>query len=192
MIRPTTPILPMEKITIYTDGSCHGNPGPGGWAAVILHGSNLQEISGGMYYTTNNRMELTAVIEALKTLTSPSDIIVVSDSKYVCDHLPNVKRLLQNPKVKNKDLWDQILRASIFHSIKTQWVRGHNGDTFNARCDVLANAEANTVAREKDVRQAIFSALLADHTLTTAEVADRCKVHIKLAEKYRAQFFSGR
>lgn len=185
-------MVKMDKITIYTDGSCHGNPGPGGWAAVILHGSARKEISGGMYYTTNNRMELTAVIEALKTLSSPSDVTVVSDSKYVCDHLENVKRLMCNPTAKNKDLWSQIMRATIVHKIKTRWVRGHNGDVFNARCDALANAEADMIAHEKDIRQAVFSALLADHTLSAEELAARCRVHITFAEKYRAQFFSGR
>ena len=84
------------------------------------------------------------------------------------------------------------MRATIIHKVKTRWVRGHNGDVFNARCDALANAEADMIAHEKDIRQAVFSALLADHTLSAEELAARCRVHITFAEKYRAQFFSGR
>lgn len=182
----------MDKVTIYTDGSCHGNPGPGGYAAVILKGNDRQEISGGQYYTTNNRMELTAVLEGLKTLPRPCNVTIISDSKYVCDNLPNIKRLMCNPNAKNKDLWSQIMRASIIHSIKTKWVRGHNGDVFNARCDSLANAEADTIEHETDIRLAVFAALLEDHTLSAVAIADKCKIHVSFAEKYRQQFFAGR
>ena len=182
----------MSKVTIYADGSCLGNPGPGGWAAIILIGGKMQEIHGGHYCSTNNRMELTAVIEALHTIKTPSQVTVISDSQYVCNYIPKAQQLIQNPKTKNSDLWRQIAELSIIHDIKSCWVRGHSGNAFNERADILARSEAISIKRERDIRTKIFAALLADHTLSPGDLAEKCRVHISLAAKYRNLFFQGR
>jgi ribonuclease HI len=137
----------MKKIDIYTDGACRGNPGPGGWGALLIYKDADKAIYGGEIDTTNNRMEMTAIIEALKIVKMDCNITLYTDSKYVMDGitkwLSNWKKkgwITSNKKpVKNKDLW-QILEESISkHSIEWQWVKGHAGIPGNEKADELAN-----------------------------------------------------
>ncbi len=138
----------MKQVTIYTDGACSGNPGPGGWGVLLLHGTAEKELTGGAADTTNNRMELTAAIEALQSLKEPCRVSLVTDSKYVRDGITewlalwkrrNWRTAAKKP-VKNVDLWQQLDQAAEGHEIDWQWVRGHTGDPGNERADALANA----------------------------------------------------
>ena len=132
---------------IYTDGACRGNPGIGGWGASLSYNGTHKEIYGGEKETTNNRMEMTAVIEAIKALKQPSDITINSDSKYVLDGinewLPNWKKrnwkTAAKKPVKNVDLWKQLDALSQLHTIEWVWVKGHSGNPGNERADELAN-----------------------------------------------------
>ena len=137
----------MKKIDIYTDGACRGNPGPGGWGALLIYKDANKTIYGGEKNTTNNRMEMTAIIEALKIVKMDCEITLYTDSKYVMDGitkwLPNWKKkgwITSNKKpVKNKDLW-QILEECISkQNIEWQWVKGHAGIPGNEKADELAN-----------------------------------------------------
>lgn len=136
-----------KSVQIYTDGACRGNPGIGGWGASLRYNGTHKEIYGGALETTNNRMELTAVIEALKALKQPSDLIIHSDSKYVLsginEWLPNWKKrnwkTANRKPVKNVDLWQQLDALIQPHTIKWVWVKGHSGNAGNERADELAN-----------------------------------------------------
>lgn len=137
----------MKKVEIFTDGACKGNPGPGGWGAILRYNSTEKELSGGIAETTNNRMELTAVIEALSALKEPCDIILYTDSKYVCNAITKgwAKKWQQNNWMRskkepalNKDLWEKLLQLIDNHKVKFVWIRGHNGHPENERCDKLA------------------------------------------------------
>ena len=144
----------MPKVEIYTDGACSGNPGAGGWG-VILRGNGVEkELSGGQANTTNNRMELTAVIEALKALTKSCELIIYTDSRYVMDGvtkwLPNWQNngwRTANKKtpVKNIDLWQSLESLIQKHQIKWVWVKGHNGHAENERVDELARIQAKSM-----------------------------------------------
>jgi ribonuclease HI len=143
----------MEKIEIYTDGACKGNPGPGGWGALLIAGANEKEMFGGESNTTNNRMELKAVIEALCALKRPCDVIVHTDSQYVQKGISEWihgwkargwKTAAREP-VKNADLWQALDEAQARHTIEWRWVRGHNGDAGNERADKLANRGVESV-----------------------------------------------
>jgi ribonuclease HI len=135
-------------VDIYTDGACRGNPGPGGWAALLSAGGREKEISGAQPQTTNNRMELQAVIEALQALKKPVDVRLYTDSQYVrrgiLEWLPQWKargwKTVDRKPVKNQDLWQQLETAAARHRIEWHWVPGHAGVPGNERCDVLANA----------------------------------------------------
>ena len=139
----------MSVVEIYTDGACRGNPGPGGWAATLQVGEHLRELFGGEAQTTNNRMELTAVIEGLQALKRPCEVDLYLDSQYVrqgiTEWLPGWKakgwRTASKQPVKNVELWQQLdtLVATGGHTIDWRWVRGHNGDPGNERADELAN-----------------------------------------------------
>ncbi len=138
-----------KEIAIYTDGACSGNPGKGGWAAILTYRGTEKELSGGERETTNNRMELTAVIMALEALKEPCSVTLYSDSKYVVDALEKGwleswvrrgwKKADKSP-VLNRDLWERYLAASKKHTIRFVWVRGHDGHAYNERCDRLAVA----------------------------------------------------
>jgi len=139
-------------VTIHTDGSCLGNPGPGGWAAVLCGAESRTELFGGYRLTTNNRMELMAVIEAISTLTQPCKIELHSDSQYFLHAL--TKGWLKNWKrngwltaakkpVKNRDLWQRLDPLLAAHRIDYRWVKGHSGNRENERCDLLARREAS-------------------------------------------------
>ena len=141
----------MKAVTVYTDGACSGNPGPGGWGAVLLYGSHRKEISGGAPATTNNRMELTAVIEALKLLKEPCQVALYSDSKYVIDALEKGwawgwkrRGWVKSDKkpALNPDLWEELLQLTQIHTLEYHWVKGHASNPLNNRCDELAVAES--------------------------------------------------
>ena len=134
------------SVAIYTDGACSGNPGPGGWGAVLLHGGYRREISGASARTTNNRMELTAAIRALEALKRPTAVDLYTDSTYVKDGitrwLPNWKargwRTASKSPVKNRDLWEALDALTARHDVTWHWVRGHAGNAQNERADTLA------------------------------------------------------
>lgn len=132
----------MKEVTIYTDGACSYNPGPGGWAAVLLYGEHRREISGGEKNTTNNRMELMAVIEALKLLKEPCKVKIHSDSAYIvnCFHQKWYVKWEKTGFKKNPDLWKELLRLSRIHDTEFIKVKGHSTVELNNRCDELARA----------------------------------------------------
>ena len=151
----------MKQITLYTDGACSGNPGPGGWAAILSYNGAEKELSGGFGHTTNNRMELMGAIAGLASLKEPCEVTVVSDSKYVVDAMRNGwaakwrangwKRNRKDPAL-NPDLWQRLLDLCAHHQVKFQWVNGHAGHPENERCDCLAVAAAATRGLPEDVR----------------------------------------
>jgi ribonuclease HI len=136
----------MKKIVIYTDGACEGNPGPGGFAAVIREDGREREVTGAEPQTTNNRMELTAVIRALESLPEPREVHVVTDSQYVVLGMTEWIRAWQRKRwknasgqpVKNKDLWSRLLELTSRHKVNWEWIRGHSGHVENERADRLA------------------------------------------------------
>ena len=141
----------MKTVTIYTDGACSGNPGPGGWGAILQYGEFRKELSGGEAHTTNNRMELTGVITALEALKEPCIVELYSDSKYVIDALDKgwargwQKRGWVKSDKKpalNPDLWQRLLELCDYHTVKLHWVKGHAENPYNNRCDELAVAES--------------------------------------------------
>jgi len=144
----------MKKVYIYTDGSCKSNPGPGGWCAILVYGRVEKVISGGERETTNNRMELTAIIEALKALKEPCDVTLTSDSKYALDALINGwarswqskgwRKADKSPAL-NPDLWEELLSLTTRHKIDYVWVKGHAGHEYNERCDKIAQDEAAAI-----------------------------------------------
>lgn len=139
----------MKKVIIYTDGACSGNPGPGGWGAILQYGAHEKELSGGDPQTTNNKMELTGVIEALRLLKEPCEVDLYSDSKYVIDGITKGwakgwkargwKKADKTP-AKNPELWDALLGLLDYHTVRFHWVKGHADNPKNNRCDELAVA----------------------------------------------------
>ena len=137
----------MKKINIYTDGACKGNPGPGGWGALIVLEDEQIELSGGKKETTNNQMELMAVIKSLEHFDNKIDAIIYTDSKYVMDGITNnIKRWKINgwktaskKPVKNSELWKSLDSLNSFHNIQWNWVKGHSGHPGNEKADALAN-----------------------------------------------------
>ena len=141
----------MNEVTIYTDGACSGNPGPGGWGAILMMGENRKEISGGLANTTNNIMELTAVIEALKMLKRPCKVNIYSDSAYVVNAFLQMWiygwmkkgwKTAGNEPVKNKELWQELYELTKIHDVTFNKVKGHADNEFNNRCDELARMES--------------------------------------------------
>ena len=137
----------MKQVQVFTDGACSGNPGPGGWGAVLRFGDKERELCGGADNTTNNRMELTAAIEGLRALNEPCEVVLTTDSTYVKD---GITRWLANWKkngwktaakkaVKNQDLWQELDQQTSRHAVQWQWVKGHSGHSENERADALAN-----------------------------------------------------
>ena len=138
-----------KKVTIYTDGACSGNPGKGGWGAILIYGDAVKEISGGEDNTTNNRMELKAVIEGLKALKSSCDVEIYSDSAYVVNAFTQKWidgwqkknwKTAGNTSVKNVDLWKELLSLMQNHKVVFKKVKGHSDDELNERCDALAKS----------------------------------------------------
>ena len=137
----------MQKVIIYTDGACSGNPGPGGWAAVLMYKENKKEISGAIKNTTNNIMELTAVVEALKTLKFPCKVDLYSDSSYVINAfekkwifgwMKNNWKTSSKEPVKNKEIWQELYDLTKVHKVNFIKVKGHSDNVWNNRCDELA------------------------------------------------------
>jgi ribonuclease HI len=143
----------LPLVEIFTDGACRGNPGPGGWAALLRKGKTEREISGGESDTTNNRMELTAAIKALQALSRPCRVELHTDSNYVRDGMTrwirnwrsNGWRTADKKPVKNADLWQALIAASEPHRVEWHWVKAHNGHPENERVDSLACAEADAM-----------------------------------------------
>lgn len=141
----------MQHVDIYTDGSCLKNPGPGGWGAILVYKGTEKEMSGGDPDTTNNRMELTAAIEALSALKKPCEVTMTTDSKYLCDGIgkgwaeswkkKGWKRSDNSPAL-NPDLWDKLLELCSLHTVELVWVKGHAGHPYNERCDQMAQERA--------------------------------------------------
>ena len=141
-----------EKVIIYTDGECSGNPGPGGWGAILMYKDAKKEISGGMKETTNNIMEITAVIEALKCLKVESDVQVYSDSAYtvnafnqgwIYNWMKNGWKTANGSAVKNKELWQELYALTKKHKVEFIKVKGHADNEFNNRCDEMAREAIN-------------------------------------------------
>jgi ribonuclease HI len=147
---PDAAEVSLKKIEIFTDGACKGNPGPGGWGAILRMGKHEKELSGSDPQTTNNRMEMTGVIRALNALTEPCEITICTDSRYVIDgmtkwvHGWQKKGWVNASKqpVRNADLWHDLIEACGRHKITWQWVRGHDGHIENERADKLASDAA--------------------------------------------------
>ena len=148
----------MKKINIYTDGACRGNPGPGGYGIIFEYGGHHREMSLGCKHTTNNRMELTAAIVALRTLKEPCEVTLYSDSKYLTDAInkgwidnwvKNGWRKSDKSEVLNVDLWQELLFQMTIHKVEFVWVKGHASHPMNNRCDELATAAADRVAGKK-------------------------------------------
>lgn len=140
-----------KTVQLFTDGACSGNPGPGGWGAILRFGEHEKELSGGAENTTNNRMELTAVIEGLLALKTPCIVELTTDSRYVADGLDkgwaqswkkNGWRKADKKPALNPDLWDELLRLAEIHTLKINWIKGHAGHAENERCDALAVAQS--------------------------------------------------
>ncbi len=144
----------MKHVDIYTDGACRGNPGTGGWGAILVYHGVEKELSGGENPTTNNRMELTAAIEALSALNEPCEVTLTSDSKYLVDavtkgwalswKLNGWKKGDKSPAL-NPDLWEKLLNLLEIHRVTLVWVKGHDGHPYNERCDRLATAFADSL-----------------------------------------------
>lgn len=151
----TTAAPSSKDVVVYTDGACRGNPGPGGWGALLRAGSHEKELWGGEKLTTNNRMELTAVIQALAALTRPCGVTLYTDSEYVRNGITtwihNWKRrgwrTADGKPVKNVDLWQRLDELAAGHRVQWRWVKGHSGDPDNERADALANRGVDSVLR---------------------------------------------
>ncbi len=146
----------MDKVTVYTDGACSGNPGPGGWAAVLLSGEHRKEISGGEASTTNNRMELLAVINALELLKRPCEVTLYTDSQYI-ERAVNQGWLRawkargwrrRDGELKNPELWQRLDKLLTAHAVTFRWVKGHAENDLNNRCDALAVAERDRFSKK--------------------------------------------
>ena len=146
----------MKKVCIYTDGACSGNPGPGGWAAILCYNGHEKELSGGEAVTTNNRMELTAVISALEALREPCEVELWTDSQYIAraineGWLAGWKRRgwkRKEGELKNPELWQRLDALLNTHSVSFNWVKGHDGQEQNERCDALAVAQRDKFSRQ--------------------------------------------
>ncbi|MEI8341893.1 MAG: ribonuclease HI [Verrucomicrobiota bacterium] len=161
----------MKRVTIYTDGACEGNPGPGGWAAVLEFGAASRELCGGSIATTNNRMEMQAALEALLCLKEGCEVDLYTDSEYLREGITKWIKAWKakgwKKKVKNADLWKALDEATRRHSVTWHWVKGHAGNPGNERCDVLATTEAKKfkTTHSSGERAAALDEFLARRTL---------------------------
>lgn len=145
----------MKEVQLFTDGACSGNPGPGGWGAILRYGKYEKEISGGAAETTNNRMELTAAIEGLSQLTEPCIVTLVTDSQYVCNGIEkgwaeswkrNGWKKADKKPAQNADLWEKLLELCGRHKVSFKWIKGHAGYAENERCDRMAVEQSRRFA----------------------------------------------
>lgn len=151
----------MKKVVIHTDGACEGNPGPGGWAALLRHGAHVKELCGAEPATTNNRMELTAAIGALRALREPCEVELFTDSEYLRDGITSWVaawkarnwRTADRKPVKNDDLWRQLDEVCVRHKVQWHWLKGHAGHPDNERCDKLARAEIAKLRKQYTAEQ---------------------------------------
>jgi len=151
----------MKKVVIHTDGACEGNPGPGGWAAILRYGAHAKELCGGEPATTNNRMELTAAIEALRAIKEPCDVQLFTDSEYLRDGITTWVdswkarhwRTADRKPVKNEDLWRALDEICARHKVRWHWLKGHAGHPDNERCDELARAEISKLRKQYTAEQ---------------------------------------
>ena len=152
----------MKQVSIYTDGACSGNPGPGGWAAILIYNGREKVLSGGEEQTTNNRMELLGVISALQALKEPCEVELWSDSRYVIDALEKgwaqgwQKKGWKKPDktpAKNPDLWETLLSLTAQHEMHYHWVKGHAENPYNNRCDVLAVQERDRFVKTEGTEE---------------------------------------
>lgn len=147
----------MKQVEVFTDGACKGNPGPGGWGVLLRMGPHEKEMSGGEAETTNNRMEMTAVIQGLNALTEPCSVTLCTDSRYVIDGITkwiygwkrNGWKSASKKPVANEDLWRELDQATAKHAIEWKWVRGHNGHAENERVDQLASDAALEASKNR-------------------------------------------
>lgn len=151
----------LKEVTIYTDGACSGNPGPGGYGAVLIFNGNRKEISGGFNNTTNNRMELMGVIMGLESLKEKCKALIVSDSKYIVDAVEkgwlakwrsNGWMRTKSEEAKNSDLWKRLWDLMEYHEVRFKWVKGHSDNPENTVCDKLAVAETKKEGLPEDIR----------------------------------------
>ncbi len=169
----------MPSVVIHSDGACHSNPGPGGWAAVLVSGPHRRELSGGEPATTNNRMELRAAIEALTALNQPCAVAFHTDSNYLRDGITkwlagwqrNGWRTKSKQPVKNEDLWRQLAAAVTRHSVNWHWVKGHAGDAGNERCDELATAAIGELKQRHSRTELALSLQAFNARVKAAEAA---------------------
>lgn len=165
----------MKKVTIYTDGACLRNPGPGGWGAILEYGASVLEIFGGEMATTNNRMEMQAAIEALSRLNERCEVDLYTDSEYLRNGITKWiwgwKRTGWKKAIKNKELWQQLDTVNARHKVSWHWVKGHAGHPKNERCDVLATAEAARIKKSHTSKE-LAAALDAFERLKTQEAAE--------------------
>lgn len=172
----------MKEVTIHTDGGCEGNPGPGGWAAVLECGVHKKELAGGEPATTNNRMELQAAISALHALTEPCRVTLFTDSVYVREGITKWIRgwkargwhTLDKKPVKNEDLWRALDAEVARHQVQWRWLKGHAGHPLNERCDVLAGVEMAKIRQRHTSAQ--LSALLASFKQERAPEKEQAKL----------------
>ncbi len=148
----------MKEVTIYTDGACSGNPGAGGWGTILDYQGKRKELSGGDAHTTNNKMELTAVIEGLKALNQPCKVTVITDSQYVANGInlgwakswkANNWRKKDKKPALNAELWDELLTLIEKHQVTIEWIKGHAGHSENERCDELAVNESRKYTKQE-------------------------------------------
>ncbi|CAM2057575.1 ribonuclease HI [Desulfovibrionales bacterium] len=149
----------IDVVEVFTDGACLGNPGPGGWAAILIWRGTSKELSGGYRNTTNNRMELLAAIEALNSFKRSCTVVLYTDSRYICDAIEKgwLERwqrtdwkTVNKTTVKNRDLWTRLSYLLTRHTVRFHWVRGHSGHSQNERCDVLARTAAQASGLPRD------------------------------------------
>ena len=170
----------MRSVVIHSDGACHGNPGPGGWAAVLVSGPHRKELSGGVTATTNNRMELQAAIEALAALKQPCAVEFHTDSNYLRDGITkwlhgwkrNGWRTKSKQPVKNEDLWKQLDQQVSMHNVNWHWVKGHAGDAGNERCDELATSAITEIKQRYSREQLDASLRELNQSLKAAESSE--------------------
>lgn len=186
---------------IYTDGSCFGNPGIGGYAAMVFNKKDQKDAKlarGGDYYTTNNRMELTAVIKGLELIDERKihkpKVLIVTDSKYVANGInhPDFKEYASSSKRTHGDLWEEMLEYSVLFTINAEWVKGHSGDKYNEQCDNLAGAQAQKIKNEKQIMLTIFKEIFiyGSHIRPEFIVSKYKNITYDMAEKYISMYQS--